>query len=172
MLGGGGKGAEFCKQILLRNIASSSEPHIKVYSLKTIGFICEDISREAIESKSDSILTAVMSGMQRFLLSFFLPLFLFSLSFLSLSFLSLPLSLSLFLPLSLSPPPLSLSLSLFLSFSFFFLFFFLSPPVFISRVFYRSTENVDIIIAACDSFLNCIKFVKKNFAVLEEVALY
>mmetsp|Transcript_382 Transcript_382/g.551 ORF Transcript_382/g.551 Transcript_382/m.551 type:complete len:389 (+) Transcript_382:115-1281(+) len=84
-------------QILLENMANPAvDPQIKVNSLKTLGFICEDIAPEALESSSDKILTAIISGMR------------------------------------------------------------------------RETQNVEIILAACDSFLNCLRFIRKNFEVIDE----
>ena len=54
------------------------DPQIKVNSLKTLGFICEDIAPEALESSSDKILTAIISGMRRFNPFFSLVFFVFS----------------------------------------------------------------------------------------------
>ena len=48
---------------LLSNISGPGEPSLKVYSLKTLGFICEDIDHcEALDS--DVILTAIVQGMR------------------------------------------------------------------------------------------------------------
>uniref|UniRef100_A0A7S4KR14 Importin N-terminal domain-containing protein n=1 Tax=Paramoeba aestuarina TaxID=180227 RepID=A0A7S4KR14_9EUKA len=74
---------------LLQNISGQNEPSLKVYSLKTLGYICEDIQTETLQS--DVILTAIVQGMK------------------------------------------------------------------------KETQNVDIIVAACDAFYNCLKFIEKNF---------
>ena len=74
---------------------SANEPSLKVFSLKTLGFICEDIDSECLDS--DVILTAIVEGMR------------------------------------------------------------------------KETQNVEIIVAACDAFFNCLKFIEKNFEKENEV---
>jgi len=51
---------------LLENVGNpNSPPHHKIASLKTLGYICEDIQPEALRDNSDAILTAVIQGIRR-----------------------------------------------------------------------------------------------------------
>ena len=47
-------------QALVTNVTSASGPQLKQSSLKVLGYICEEIDPDVLESQSNLILTAVI----------------------------------------------------------------------------------------------------------------
>ena len=52
-------------QALVTNVTSASTPQLKQSSLKVLGYICEEIDPDVLESQSNLILTAVIQGMRK-----------------------------------------------------------------------------------------------------------
>ena len=51
-------------QALVNNVTAASSAQLKQSSLKVLGYICEEIDPEVLESQSNLILTAVIQGMR------------------------------------------------------------------------------------------------------------